>query len=265
MKWRSSNVFYLIGIGFPLLVMTTLSIKAVWPSIWGCIAIFVVMALLLKVLIGKVRFLPHPIAEYGELKRELLHLPGEPNVEVYSSKALCQYDFVLRIAEFLSPLSFADNLPKVVINPQLLQEKGKRFMEIAVMREVERYRRKHQVAAILHLLLPLFVPVIVILSIVAFKIPISDYLSLFMMQLVMPFLFTILSGLHLFLWNRSISAKDYQLDLFLTSMFSVKDVKEYINTLGKLEGRDEKQKYDSLNQHYTSLRLKQLERIKKTR
>jgi hypothetical protein len=265
MKWKSSNVFYLIGIGLPLTVMGALGIKIAWPSVWGCAAIFAATVLLLKMLIRKVRFLPRPLAEYGELKRETLELPGDPEVEVYSSNALCQYDFVLRIAEFLSPFSFADRPPKVVINPRLLQEKGTRFMQIAVMREIERYRRKHQTTAILHLLLPLFALAIAALSVFAFKIPLSDYLGPFWVQFAMPFLFTIFLGLHLFLWNKSLSVRDYQLDLFLTSLFTVADVKQYILSVEKLEGGNETKKQGAFNHYYTNLRLKQLEKVKKSK
>lgn len=265
MKWRSSNVLYLIGIGLPLVVIAGLGIKIAWPSIWGCAAILITTVLLLKALIGKVRFLPRSLAEYGELTPEELELPGAPNVEVYSSKTLCQYDFILRIAEFLSPFSFGGSTPKVVLNPKLLQEKGKRFMEIAVMREIERYRKNHQVSSILHLLLPPLLLAIIVLSVFAFKIPVLDYLGPFWLQFVMPFLFTLLFGLHLFIWNKSLSAKDYQLDLYLASLFGVKDVKQFIISVAELERGGEKEHHVPMNQHYTSLRLKQLEKFKETR
>lgn len=265
MRWRSSNVLYLIGIGFPLVIIAGLGIKAAWPSVWGSAAIIITTVLLLKALIGKVRFLPRSLAEYGELTPVELELPGAPDVEVYSSNALCQYDFILRIAEFLSPFSFGNSRPKVVLNPKLLQEKGKRFMEIAVMREIERYRRNYQVSSILHLVTPLLLLAIVVLSVVAFKIPLSDYLGPFWFQFAMPFLFTLLFGLHLFIWNKSLSAKDYQLDLYLVSIFSVKDVKQYIINMEELERGGEKQHHAPINQHYTSLRLKRLEQTKKTK
>lgn len=265
MKWKSSNVIYLIGIGFPLVIIAGLSIKIVWPSIWGSGAILIITALLLKALISKVRFLPRALAEYGELSPVELKLPGDPDVEVYSSNVMCQYDFLLRIAEFLSPFSFGDNRPKIVINPQLLQEKGKRFMEIAVMREIERYRRNHQVNTILRLFLPLAVVAILILSVFAFKIRILEYLGPFWVYFAMPFICTLLFGLHVFLWNRSLSVKDYQLDSHLASLFSVKDVKQYIMCVAELERRGEKQHHAPVNQHYVSQRLKKLEQFKQTR
>lgn len=265
MKWRSTNVFYLIGIGFPLVIIAGLSIKIAWPSIWGIGAILIITALLLKALISKVRFLPRALEEYGELTPVELKLPENPGVEIYSSDVLYKYDFLLRIAEFLSPFSFGNSKPKVVINPQLLQEKGKRFMEIAVMREIERYRRNHQVSTVLHLFLPLAVVAILILSIIAFKIPVLEHLGPFWLYFAMPFIFTLLFGLHVFLWNRSLSAKDFQLDSHLASLFGVKDVKQYIMSVAELERRGEKQHHAPVNQHYVSQRLKKLEQLKQTR
>jgi len=265
MKWRSSNVLYLIGIGLPLLVIAELIIKIAWPSVWGCAAIIVITVLLLKSLIRKVRFLPRALEEYGELIPVELDLPGNPDVEVYSSNALCQYDFVLRIAEFLSPFSFGDTKPKVVINPQLLKEKGKRFMEMAVMREIERYRRNYQVSTILHLFLPLSFLAILVLSVFAFKIPVLEYLGPFWLYFAMPFLLTFLFGLHLFTWNRSLSIKDYQLDSYLASLFGLKEVKQFIMSVAELERRGEKQHHAPVNHHYISQRLKKLEELKVVR
>lgn len=262
MKWRSSNVWYLAGIGIPLAIIAVLGIKAVWPSIWGSAAILVITVLLLRALIGKTRFIPHPLAQYGELKPQELDLPGNPGVDLYTSGSMCRYDFVLRIVEFLSPLSFEGGRPKVVINPRLLEEKGERFMQIAVMREVERYRRNYQAVSILRLVLPLFAFAIAVLTVFAFDIPLTERLGVFWVQFAMPFLYTILLGLHLFFWNRRISAMDGELDLFLTSVFTVEDVKRYIISVGELERGYEKSKTSTLNQHYINTRLKQLENHK---
>ncbi len=259
MKWKSSNQWYLTGIGLPLAIIAALGIKAVWPSIWGSIAIFVVTALLLYLLIGKIRFIPHPLAQYGELIPLELNLPVELGVDIYSSAVMCRYDFVLRIVELLSPFSFKDIRPKVVINPQLLEEKGEKFMQIAVMREVERYRRNYQANTILRLTLPLLVFAILVLSVFAFEIPLTKYLGAFWVRIAMPFICTILLGLHLILWNKRISTIDRNLDLFLTSVFAVEDVKQYIISVGEMERGQEKAKSGALNQHYIDTRLKQLE------
>ena len=55
---------------------------------------------------------------------------------------------------------------------------------------------------------------------------------------------------------------DGELDLFLTSVFTVEDVKRYIISVGELERGYEKSKTSTLNQHYINTRLKQLENHK---
>ncbi|MEM1483332.1 hypothetical protein V6615_00480 [Oscillospiraceae bacterium PP1C4] len=260
MKWKSTNIFYLAGIGLPLAAITAFGIKIAWPTIWISIAILAVSAFLFKILIGKIIFLPRPEREYGELKPLLLDLPETYGVELYTCSALCKYDFVLRIVELLSPFAFRGNSPKVVVNPQLLEKKGDLFMKIAITREIERYQRKYQMHTILHLTVPVLVMIAIILGVFAFDIRVSNYISPFILQFAMPFLFTILFVGHLFIWNKCLSQKDFKLDSFLTSVFPVEDVKSYILGVEELERRNEKQKHGTFNDHYTSMRIKKLEK-----
>jgi len=260
MRWKSSNFYYLAGIGLPLLAISALSIKIAWPTIWISIIILAVSAYLFKVLIGKIIFLPRPEREYRELRPLSLDLPEDYGVELFTCPALSKYDFVLRVVEILSPFAFRGCSPKVVVNPMLLEKKGEMFMKIAITREIERYRKKYQVNTILHLAVPILVLTVIVLSVFAFDIQISNYLSPFILQLVFPFLFTILFVGHLFLWNKCLSQKDYQLDSFLASIFPVEDVRNYILNMEELERRNEKEKHSTINDHYTSMRLKKLER-----
>mgnify|MGYP006912197581 FL=1 len=261
MNWKSSNVYYLAGIGIPLASAALLGAKIAVPRPWLAAVILAGGICLLRMLTLKTLALPRPLHEYGALTPLDLELPRDYGVELCTSPELGRYDFALRVAELISPMRFRGSRPKVAVNPVLLEKYGKQFMRIAIVREIERYRRKCQPAVILQLVLPPLVLLNAILCVFAFRIPVEQRLGPFLFQVVLPFALTLCFLGHLLLWNKRISRQDFRLDSFLTTVFPMEDVKNYIALVEEMERGMEKKPHQGLNDYYASARLRNLEKL----
>lgn len=262
MKWKSTNIFYFIGVGLPLIVAAALSIRLAYPGkIWVIVLVAVVAALILKTVIKKTLWVPNSIDSYGEITLLELELPKEYGVDVYTSETMCKYDFIFRLAELVSPLAFRGNRPKIMVNPKMLKEEGEDFIKIAVTEQIERYRSKYQLFTTLRLVCPILLIVIAGLSIFVLNINLSVYIPGFLLSYLAPAILLGIFMLHLFLWNRSLSKKDQKIDTILATLFPMEDVKSYIKTVDRLERKGEKDNKAQVSQHYLEQRLKHLNNL----
>lgn len=259
MRWKSTNIWYLAGLGVPLLAAAALAVKA-WPTVWVILTVLIALVLSFRLLISKTLALPHPVRAYGELKPLALTLPKDYGVELYTCEAMAKYDFILRVAELLSPVKFSGKPPKIAVNPSLIKEKGESFMQVAVVREIIRSRGAYQVRSVLRLALPLLLAAVCVLAVFAYDIPVSEYMNPFIFQFALPFLCTALFAGHLFLWNRSLSKQDFKLDAYLLTVFTEDEVRSYIKVMDELERKGEKQKSAAFSDHYLKERLEKLGR-----
>ena len=263
MKPKSTNIFYYLGL-LPLTVLDfALGMWLARAHLWLVIVLGVLCVLVVGAVIRKFRCLPHTVESYGKLIPSTLTLPGRTDIALFESEEMARYDFMVRVAEFLSPMHFNDEKPKLIINPKMRKEYGDTFMQIAGMREVRRYETHGALRLLLRLVIPVEAMITVALCVFAFQVDLSQYFSNFFLNFILPFLLVVLLVGDLYLWNRSISAQDARLDSFLTSCFSVQDIENYILTIEALEGGNEKENSKKFNAHYAQERIKRLHAIQK--
>lgn len=259
MRLKSINIYYLIGLLPMAVVVYLLALKLAVSVTW----IFLLILLLGEFIIWKLGkelwFLPGKKEDYADLKRIDFQLPLDYQVDIYTCETLSRYEFILRTAEVISPLIFPKGeRVKVAINGRLLNQEGERFMQIATLREIERYREKTQAKVMVRLVLPILIMAAFGLSVFVYDIDLVQYVGGFVVYFALPFLTAGVFLLHLLLWNRYVSAQEGKLDVFLTRYFPVKDVADYILRLEVLEEKNESEKYGAFNQHYAKKRVKNL-------
>lgn len=259
MKLKSTNIYYLIGL-IPWLVLDLgLALYLSYDIKWLFYPLLLIGIGVIYLLVQKFTYLPRAKSEYESLEESKITLPVSYGVDIYTCKSLSQHSFILRVAEVLSPLILQKNETlKVVMNEQLLKEEGEQFMQIAVVRELERYRTKSQVKVVLRLVVPLLMMVGVVLTVLAFRVNLLDYATSFTVNFALPFMVVVIFLLHLFLWNRYLSKEESRLDRFLLQHFSLGAVEHYISKIEELEGSNEKEKYKVFNQHYAKERISKL-------
>ncbi|WP_058485690.1 hypothetical protein [Defluviitalea phaphyphila] len=263
MKLKSNNKYYILGIIPLTIIVLILSLILSYGKVWIFYPILFIGTLVIYQLFKKFIYLPRPLKEYTDLKPINLELPIKYDVEYFSSKDLDKYSFLVRNIEILSPLYMKSGEKlKVVISENLLKSKSKKFIKIAVCREIEKYRRKSLVKIVLSFVMPALILAIVILGGLVLKIELLDYFNPMVAYFILPFLVVSCSLIYLFFWNKYISYEETKLDLFLTSYFNVNDVEKYINEIEKLEGREEKTKYKEFNNYYANQRIKRLRNLK---
>lgn len=258
MKWKSTNILFLLGIGLPVLCLAGLAWLTAWPHYVACGAVAAVCGTLLFWLFKKTACLPYPRDSYGSLTPLQLDLPGDFGVALCTDKSLAQHDFLLRIAEFVSPLRFGGATPMVVLNPLMLENEGAEFMAMAAVREIGRYKLKIQPKTVLWLLCPILALAALILSVPAFDLPLERYFGPFLTQLILPLVCALALVAHIFAWNRRAAAQDARLDRFMLQYYPADRVEWQIKKMGVLEGRFDKATYRPFNEHCLKERIEQL-------
>lgn len=260
-KLHTINWYYLAGTIPFFLGLTGMSLKLagmVWQRVLilvaGCAAVFWI--------VKKFWYLPRPEREYGELEAYGLKLPERFNVKTYLCPELDRYDFLQRSIEILSPLFGRPGEDfKIVISPKLLQEQGESLVQIAVMREILRYRRAAQARASLGLATPALAAACLAEGyfVWGWKAKLgflAGYASFFG-----PVLIALAVICYLLVWNGQVSRLDYQLDKALRQYYSREEIVEYIEKWDKIfagEPREEKAKSRQLEEFYIRQRIARL-------
>ena len=84
-------------------------------------------------------------------------------------------------------------------------------------------------------------------------------LGSFVLYFAAPFAAVAAFGGCLYLWNRTISIQDKQLDAFLLGYFSKEQVKQYIQVTEKMNAEGGSEKSRVFTEHYRDDRLKALD------
>lgn len=262
MRLKSTNKYYILGLVPLTTIIFILALTLARNNKWIFYPLIVISILTIYRLIKKFIFLPRPWKEYNDLKKINRKSPVDYNVEYFSSQELAKYSFIPRVVEVLSPLYLkkTERL-KVVINEKLLKSESEEFINIAVCREIEKYKEKSALKITLALSMPLLSVLGVILWGFIIKIDLLDYYSAFIVNFLLPTLFVGVLLLYLLFWNKYVSYQEAKLDIILTSYFHINDVEEYINKIEELEGRVEKTKYKEFNDHYARQRISKLKRL----
>ena len=156
----------------------------------------------------------------------------------------------------MSPLLFKKDSPvKIAVNPSLLSEKNN-FAQIAVVRELEKYRTRTAVKSVLGLVVPLLALGCVVEAIFLWK---ADWLSSSLTGMLFPTVCAAAVVGVLALWNRQVSRQDFVLDQCLLPYFDVDDVIYYVNRSEELLAADDKKPRTEVQRHYARERVKRLE------
>ena len=263
-RLKSTNMIYLLCI-LPL-----------WLAVCG-LGMFLVPALWMRGLIGvvcagaalwlcrKVSCLPRPQLEYGELTPLELEVPGPCEVQVYTSERMGYYEFLHRTVELVRPLVPNEKHPILVaVNPKLLQQEGEEFVQIAVAREVESYRRHEQLRAVLGLVLPVLgVALGVEVLILAHRL--GWLAQSYLLSMVEPAIAVAALVGTLYLWNKNMSKRDFLMDQAMTAYFTREQLVNYIRQEEALNEKEEKPDYSReaeerklVHQHYMTERIEHL-------
>lgn len=257
-KWSSSNTWYAIILVPLLLLNAWLAFSLLRPSVWAWLvpmpAAFAALWILLRM-----RHLPRPASAYARMKKADAFSPNFLGVEVFFCPEMDRYDFLLRVAEFISPMTFAEGArPKVAISPRLFEACGRDFMEVAVAREVESYRLRTRLKIILHLATPVLL-IAATAMLVAMNAPHFARLGAFATDFILPALFSGAFVLHILLWNKSVSRHDRIIDARLAEWFHSERIKSYIATIEELENARVDSRHRPFNAHYARERIQGLD------
>ncbi len=262
MKLKSTNVIYLIGI-VPLLVFDFGAGLTLAVGFWPRAAVLAAGVACLIWVCRKFRFLPCPETEYADLVPLDFQVPGNFHVQICSSQRMAEFPFLCRIAEVISPFRFRGDEPvKVAVNPKLLREEGKTFMQIAVLRELEKYRQGSQVKTTLGLVCPLLILAGGTEMVILFKSSLGFLSASAVLSVILPMFGAACVVAVLFLWNQNISRQDYRLDYALKAYFTEEEIAGFIMRSEELTNHDEKADRRAMQNYYAEKRLQQLKKRK---
>lgn len=255
MNWRSSNIWYAVALAPLLAAATALAYLVLAPSAWAYLPPAVAAALLIW---GgrKIAFLPRPARDYGEMTDVPVRVPRRYGVTLRACPSMDRYAFIPRVAELLSPFRFGPQAaPVVAVSPGALARHGERFVVMAAVREIERYRRHGRLKTIVHLLAPLLALGCGVLLLLLRG---QEWFGPVVTNFAAPFAFSLLVIGHLLTWNRSVSRRERELDDVLADLFSPAEVREFIEISEGMEQGLDGEKCRALNEYYMRERLKRL-------
>lgn len=259
MKVKSINKYYLIGIIPLLLLNMVLGLILTYETKWIFYSILAISLAIIYKIFMKFSCLPKRATEYKDFRPLDLKIPIPYDVELYISSDLDKYDFLNRVVEIISPLhqQKGEKL-RVVISEKFLKTYRKRFMEIAVCREIEKFRTKSTLKIVLALIIPILTVTAIVMYGCIIEINILKHFSLFVGYFLLPFFTVVLILTYLWFWNKYMSREEMRLDRFLMSHFKTSDIEEYIITMEKIEGGEEAPKNKEFNEFYAKKRLEKL-------
>lgn len=258
MKLKAPNLWYILGT-VPVLMMDF--VLGAWLArgmVWLSVLLLLLGLLVSVALVRKFIVLPKPRKHYGTPEPVDLDLPITCNAVFYRCPEMEKYEFLHRSVEIVSPIGNGNNPFSVMINPALGKKYGSDYEKVAVMRELENFRRKNSLKSLIGLLLPVEVLAAAVLAAVAFGPQIEAVVGSFALYFAAPFVAVAAFGGCLYLWNRTIIRQDKELDAFLLGYFSKAQVEKYIQITEKNQAEGENEKARVFSEHYRDDRLKAL-------
>ena len=143
MKLKSPNVWFIFGT-VPVLVLDF--VLGAWFArgmVWLSVVLLLLGLLAAVALVRKFIVMPKPRNRYGTPEPFALELPINCNAEFYHCPEMAKYEFLHRTVEVVSPLWNGKKPFQVMINPTLAEKYGQDFEKVAVVRELENFRRKN--------------------------------------------------------------------------------------------------------------------------
>ena len=261
-KLRSINWYYLAGT-LPFVLAITVMTAMLADKGWMKILIAAAGAGAMIWVIRKFRYLPRREKEYGKMKPCSLTLPVTVNADIFLCPNMDRYEFLKREVEIISPLwkRPRENF-KIAVSPKLYENEGSRFTQIAVMREIIRYRQASQVKASLGLITPVLFLVSLVEGYFALgwsrRFPIAPgYLNFFG-----PLAVALVSIAFLLIWNKNMSRIDYRVDDELKQYFPKEEITAYIKRWDELLQPKEpelvNEKSRQLEEYYMNQRIERL-------
>ena len=168
MKLKSPNVWFIFGT-VPVLVLDF--VLGAWFArgmVWLSVVLLLLGLLAAVALVRKFIVMPKPRNRYGTPEPFALELPINCNAEFYHCPEMAKYEFLHRTVEVVSPLWNGKKPFQVMINPTLAEKYGQDFEKVAVVRELENFRRKNSLKSLVGLLLPVEVLAAAVPAAVAF-------------------------------------------------------------------------------------------------
>ena len=143
MKLKSPNVWFILST-VPVLVLDF--VLGAWLArgmVWLSVVLLLLGLLAAVALVRKFIVLPKPRNRYGTPEPFALELPINCNAEFYHCPEMAKYEFLHRTVEVVSLLWNGKKPFQVMINPTLAEKYGQDFEKVAVVRELENFRRKN--------------------------------------------------------------------------------------------------------------------------
>lgn len=259
MKINKFNLIPILGIIPLFIVMNLLILALVWNNKILFYCLLLIFVFLNYKIFFKFVYMPKGKGYYQNLTKIDWENQCKIDIPLFSSSDFDKYDFITRTVEVFSPLIVKkeDDI-KVVISEKLLNNEKKIFNDIAITREVIKYKTMSHIKILLRLIIPLLIVINFILLIIFKKINLYNYFSSFIINFIAPFILLMLFILNLVSWNIYLSKEEQKIDTMLLEFFSVEEIISYIKRLEEIEGRDEKEKYKSFSEHYLNQRIKNL-------
>ena len=260
-RMKSNNWCYLVGI-LPFIIIM-LIIAVVYSKSLKIEILLTFAAIMICVFVVK-KFLciPYSMKKYGEMKEIDMKLPDDWDIKIYSCKEMDRYPFLKRYIEIVSPLLPGKNSDvRVVVSPAFLKKYKPRFVEICVTREILKYCRKVQIKLTLGLVIPILTWIIII---EAFFL--SGWKDIFdrysgITNFFGPILTAAVIIITLFIWNKSVSQMDYQMDAELKNYYG-DEVADYIRRWDEIMVPDDKElikkEKREIELHYIRKRIEKL-------
>lgn len=258
MKLKAPNLWYILGTVPVLMLDFILGARLARGMVWLSVLLLLLGLLASAALVRKFIVLPKPRKHYGTPEPADLDLPITCNAVFYRCPEMAKYEFLHRSVEIVSPIGNGNKPFSVMINPTLKKKYGPDHEKVAVMRELENFRCKNSLKSLIGLLLPAELLVAAVLAAVAFGPQLEAAVGSFMLYFAAPFAAVAAFGGCLYLWNRTITRQDKELDAFLLNYFSKEQVEKYIRITEKAQAEGGNEKARVFNEHYRDDRLKAL-------
>lgn len=259
MKINKYNLIPIIGIIPLFIIMNLLILALVWNNkvLFYCL-LFIFTFINYKIVL-KLIYMPKSKNYYQNLIRIEWDSPFKNEIPVFSSADFDKYDFIIRTIEIFSPLIInKEEDIKLVISEKLLNNEKKIFIDIAITRELIKYKTMSHIKILLRLIIPFLIVINIVLLIIIKEINLYNYFSPFIINFIIPFISLMLFIFNLVSWNIYLSKEEQRIDKELLDFFSVDDIIFYINRIEEIEGREEKEKHKTFNHHYSNQRIEKI-------
>lgn len=250
---KSPNRQYIITLLPIFIIDLALGMLLARNKIWLLAIIAIVGFAAVGAIFRKFTLLPRPMLAYGTPAPAQLSLPVDGNFELFWCEEMAKYDFLNRVVEVISPLSTKGNPFQIMMNPDIKEKYGEKFMQVAVTRELLAFQARTNMKSMFGVVLPIELLIGCVLFAAAFYDQLQLKLGGFTLNFIAPFLGVLIFAGSLFLWNKNISRQDKRLDRSLLAHFSREEVEKYICITETSYGGGKKER--EFTEHYMNDRI----------